>query len=99
MASDEAPRCPVCQARFRDSRTCSRCGADLAPMMILIAKAHQLRQHAREALQRGKLELALWLATEAQAACSTPQGRDLRLLCAWLVVSKSAHPTVVRDSH
>ena len=26
-------RCPVCQARFRGGRICSRCGADLEPLM------------------------------------------------------------------
>ena len=85
MERDEFPRCPVCQARFRDSSTCSRCGADLAPLMVLIAKAHRLRQDARGALQVSDHARALKLAEEAQATCSNSKGRDLGLLCAWLL--------------
>jgi len=85
MEQDELPRCPVCQARFRESRTCPRCGADLAPLMLLMAKAHRLRQDARSALQAGDLEQALRLAAEAQSTCSNSKGRDLWLLCAWLL--------------
>ena len=85
MDRDELPRCPVCQARFRDSCTCSRCGAGLAPLMLLKAKAHRLRQDARGALQVGDHERALRLAGEAQATCSSSKGRELWLLCAWLL--------------
>jgi predicted amidophosphoribosyltransferase len=85
MERSESPCCPVCQARFRDSSTCSRCGADLAPLMLLIAKAHRLRQEARGALQAGDHERALRLAAEAQATCSSSKGRELWLLSAWLL--------------
>lgn len=38
-----APRCPVCRARFRESVECRRCGADLEPLMLLLAGAHLFR--------------------------------------------------------
>ena len=82
---DESPKCPVCQARFRGSGTCSRCGADLESLMLLIAKAYQLRQDARRALQAGDYERAQRLASKAQATCSTQRGEDLRLLSSWLL--------------
>jgi hypothetical protein len=82
---DELPQCPVCQARFRDSSTCSRCGADLGPLMFLIARAYHLRQDARRALQTGDFERVQKLASEAQAICFTQKGGDLRLLSAWLL--------------
>jgi hypothetical protein len=77
-------RCPVCQARFRGARICSRCGAALEPLMALTVRAWQLRQAARRALRAGDVELALGLATEAQGIQGTESGEALRLLCAWL---------------
>ena len=43
----EANRCPVCRARFRGVAVCSRCGADLARLMLLAAEAWRLREAAR----------------------------------------------------
>jgi hypothetical protein len=77
-------RCPVCQARFRGARICSRCGADLEPLMLLAVKAWQLRQAARQALDAGDVERALGLAIEAQGIQGTESGEALRLLGAWL---------------
>jgi hypothetical protein len=77
-------RCPVCQARFRGSRICSRCGADLEPLMRLTVRAWQLRQAARRALDAGDFERALELAIEAQSTQRTDSGEALRLLGAWL---------------
>jgi len=77
-------RCPVCQARFRGSRTCSRCGADLEPLMRLAVKAWQLRQAARQSLDAGDVERALELAIEAQGIQETESGEALELLSAWL---------------
>jgi predicted amidophosphoribosyltransferase len=82
---DEWPKCPVCQARFRDANICSRCGADLEPLMFLIANAYQLRQDARRALQAGDFERAQKLASEAQATCSIRRGANLWLLSRWLL--------------
>ena len=77
-------KCPVCQARFRGVRICSRCGADLEPLMLLAVKSWQLRQAARGALQAGEVERALKLAIEAQSIQQTGRGDALRLLGAWL---------------
>ena len=77
-------RCPVCQARFRGARICSRCGADLEPLMRLSVRAWQLRQAARKALDAGDLDGALEFATQAQDVQSTESGEALHLLAAWL---------------
>jgi hypothetical protein len=77
-------RCPVCQARFRGARICSRCGADLEPLMRLTVKAWQLRQAARQTLEAGDVERALKLATEAQGIQATGSGEALRLLGTWM---------------
>ena len=77
-------QCPVCQARFRGARICSRCGASLEPLMLLTVKSWQLRQAARQALRAGDLERALGLAIEAQGIQSTGSGEALRLLAEWL---------------
>ena len=83
-------RCPVCQARFRGSRICPRCGADLEPLMLLAVKAWQLRQAARQALEAGDAERALGLAIKAQGIQSTESGEALRLLGAWLTTECAA---------
>ena len=77
-------RCPVCQARFRGSRICSRCGADLEPLMVLAVKAWQFRQAARRALEAGDFGRATALATEAQDTQYSASGEALRLLGTWL---------------
>ena len=84
-------RCPVCQARFRGARICSRCGADLEPLMLLAVKSWQLRQAARQALEAGDVDRALGLATEAQAIQGTQRGEALRLLSAWLRTDARRH--------
>jgi len=77
-------QCPVCQARFRGARLCSRCGADLGPLMSLAVLAWQRRQAARQAFQASDFGRAADLAAEAQQLHSTPDGERLRLLAAWL---------------
>jgi hypothetical protein len=77
--------CPVCGARFRATRECSRCGADLAPLMRLAQAAWQQRQAARQSLAQGNLERAAELAAAAQALQDSAAGRRLALLTAWLV--------------
>ena len=79
-----AQQCPVCQARFRGSRLCSQCGADLGPLMILAVRAWRLREEAREALTRGELAEGRRLARAAQALHRTPRGASLQLLAQWL---------------
>ncbi len=77
-------RCPVCQARFRGVRECSRCGANLEPLMLLVVQAWRLRESAREALNTGEFERAFTLAQEAQTVQATPIGDFLRALSGWL---------------
>jgi len=78
----ESGRCPVCQARFRSEAICSRCGADLMPLMLLLTHAYCLRQAARQALQAGDEQAALAAAEAAQNLHATPQGDFLRIVCA-----------------
>jgi len=88
-------QCPVCRAPFRGSRVCSRCGADLGPLMILAVRAWRLRQEARRELTRGDLTEARRLAAAAQALHRTPRGASLQLLATWLGASwhrRLAHP-------
>jgi hypothetical protein len=76
--------CPVCQARFRGSTECSRCGADLRTIMDLAAGAWRLREAARQAIAEGDLERARALAAQSQEICRTPAGRDLEMVSSWL---------------
>jgi hypothetical protein len=78
--------CPVCHARFRGARVCSRCGADLAPLTELVVKAWQLRREARLALDGRDYERAFSLSSEAQGVHRTRSGESLRLLSGWLHV-------------
>ena len=78
-------RCPVCQARFRGATTCSRCGADLRPLMFLMAKATSLRESARRSILAGDFYQAGDLAQRADSLHATSAGRDLLLLCRWLL--------------
>jgi predicted amidophosphoribosyltransferase len=73
-------RCPVCQARWRGSRDCSRCGADLTPLMILSAQSWSLREAARTAIGAGQFERAFGLVAKAQETHRTPVGEALRLV-------------------
>ena len=85
MVAEVQPlQCPVCAARWRSLRFCSRCGADLTPLMTLAHAAWQVRQEARQALAEGDGVQALALADQAQHLHATATGRRLRLLAAWL---------------
>ena len=83
MNGDRPPEfvCPVCRARFRGVDTCSRCGADLTPLMLLAAHAYRLRQHARHLLRKGDCSKALASAENAQRLHFTPEGHLLHWLC------------------
>jgi hypothetical protein len=76
--------CPVCRARFRGTRECSRCGADLTVLMVLAARAWRLRQACRQALLEDDPAHARALASEAQRICRTPVGQRLESLASWL---------------
>ena len=73
----ESPQCPVCRARFRARSTCTRCGADLTPLMVLAARAFAARCAARTALGRGRIERARDLARRAQRLRRTAAGEKL----------------------
>jgi len=73
-------RCPVCQARFRGATECSRCGADLAPLMNLAIDAWRARAAARAALRAGDYESAVTHVARAQRISSTECGRRLQLI-------------------
>ena len=90
IGNDEPPKCPVCQARFRGSAICSRCGADLAPLLSLIEHAYGLRREARKAIETGDVERAQELAAQAENVCSSRKGRGLWLLSSWLLSSSEA---------
>jgi len=89
-AAPDPPRCPVCRASYRGEAACSRCGADLEPIMLLSAKAYVLREKAREALLAGNVRGARALVDRAEELCETEAGRRFRLLCSWLEIR--AHP-------
>jgi hypothetical protein len=76
--------CPVCQARFRGSAECSRCGADLRTIMGLAAGAWRMREAARQAIADGDAARARVLAAQALEICGTPAGRDLEKISSWL---------------
>lgn len=90
-ASPATTRCPVCQARFRGTSICSRCGADLAPLMRLTIRAHLARQAARRALLACEYRRARGLAAGAQLLHATPAGRRLELLAEWLSRDQSPY--------
>lgn len=82
--------CPVCGVRFRATRHCSRCGADLAPLMRLAEAAWHHRQAAREGLAGGDFARAAQRAAQAQALQRSPEGRRLEHLTAWLARHRAA---------
>ena len=75
-------RCPVCEVGFRGTRECSRCGADLTPLMLLAAHAYVLRQAAQQSLGSGDARTALVSVQAAQGLHSTPNGHLLQFICA-----------------
>ena len=84
MKVQESMRCPVCRAKFRGTRLCSRCGADLTGLMILSARARHNRIKARKSLLNLNFEKAHKLAVAAQREHATEMGRKVLLLTAWL---------------
>ena len=89
--------CPVCQARFRGSTECSRCGADLGTIMGLAADAWRMRAAARQAMVEGDVARARALAAQAQELCRTPDGRDLEMVSSWLAGASLAKDKTAPD--
>jgi len=83
--------CPVCRARFRGSSQCSRCGADLAALMLLAAHAYVMRQATRQSLMRGDWQAALNSARSAQRLHSTAEGSLLSFICTTAAEALSGH--------
>ena len=73
-------RCPTCRAPWRGVSACPRCGTDLAPLMGVAARAWQLREAARAALDAGRGHDACALAGAALRLHATPRGRRLHVL-------------------
>ena len=69
--------CPACRAAFRGVAVCSRCGADLGPLMSVAARAHHLRESARRRILAGDFRGARELAARAQFLHATGKGRAL----------------------
>ena len=84
MDINESSRCPVCRAKFRGTRECSRCGADLSGIMMLSAGAQLHRADVRKSIYALNFEKARDLAARAQKEHATETGRRLLLLTAWL---------------
>ena len=84
MDTKKSLRCPVCRAKFRGTRQCSRCGADLSKMMTLSASAQRCRENARKSLLAMNFVKAHEFAAAAQRKHATDTGRKLLLLTAWL---------------
>jgi len=76
--------CPVCRAKFRGTRQCSRCGADLTGLMVLSVRAQHCRVNARKSLFALNFEKAHEFAAAAQKEHATETGRKLLLLTSWL---------------
>jgi hypothetical protein len=69
--------CPACRARYRGTRTCSRCGADLSLLMRLEIRAWRLREAARLALLEGRPAEALRFARASCRVRRTERGEAL----------------------
>jgi len=77
MAEDNPLCCPVCRAAFGGQTQCPGCGADLSRLMWVAARAAQLRQQARAALNQGKYQQASHLSGQALRLHATDRGRRL----------------------
>ncbi len=86
MGIKGSSRCPVCRAKFRGTRQCSRCGADLSGIMMLSASAQLYRADARKSIYALNFEKARDLVARAQKEHATETGRRLLLLTTWLNV-------------
>jgi len=90
VSEDALSRCPACRARFRGARECGRCGADLAPLMRLQARAWRAREDARRAIEAGDAARAHELAALAQGLCATRTGARLLAVLEWLAPAPSS---------
>ena len=80
MTASVNPQCPVCKARFRSQRKCSRCGADLSRLMLVFARAYQLRCQTGRALREARYADAYEFASKAQNLHHTALGQKTMLV-------------------
>ena len=73
-------RCPVCKARFRGQLQCSRCGADLSRLMLVVARAYALRRQAKRALLEARYDAARELAEKSQDLRHTALGQKMLIV-------------------
>ena len=83
-------QCPVCKARFRGQHECSRCGADLSRLMLVVGRAYALRRQAKRALLEARYGAACELAGKAQSLHHTVLGQKM------LVVARTLDMISVR---
>ena len=79
-------RCPVCNGRLEEA-LCTRCGADLTPLFKLKRDHARLLNEAARAFAEERYEIALDLATKAEALRDSRDARRLRCLSALLVAA------------
>ncbi len=72
--------CPVCNASFRGSLLCSRCGADLSKLMSIAVRQSKLRKDAAASLAEGNPEKALASARKAQYLMRNQAGKKIMRL-------------------
>ncbi len=84
METETSFRCPVCRAKFRSIRACSRCGADLSIIMTIVAEAQICRKNAIKAIHSYDFQKAHVLARKSQNLHQTEAGRRLLLLTSWI---------------
>lgn len=85
----ETLKCPVCRASFKETKECTRCGADIKPLMTVTAKAYVLRKAARDLMFLGDLDRSLEFAEKAQKLHRTDAGGKLKLLNKWLISQRA----------
>lgn len=73
--------CPTCGAAFRGQTLCPRCGADLEPLMRVMAKAYRLRVAAWIELEKDNAAEACRLAESSLRLHRTEAGRTLLAGC------------------
>ncbi len=84
MGREKMLRCPVCNAGFRSTRICSRCGADLFVLMTLASLSQRCRANAGKAILSNDFNKAREHVAEAQKLHATEKGKRLLLLSSWL---------------
>ncbi len=87
MSADSAEpplQCPVCNARFRGTAKCARCGADLAPLHLAASVAWRRTADARMELLAARYDRAAELFRAADELRHTGPCDRARLIAGWL---------------